>query len=82
MKRTKEERIAAIMKGVREADARLWRYPLAEATVSLLKDGTPVTVENLIARLEVTGETGAAILRREVSEAAIERLREIVVKKD
>lgn len=82
MKRTIEERITATMKRVRALDPLLWRHPLAEATVDLLEDGKPVTIESLIAHLEVTENNASALLRREFSEAAIERLREIVVKKD
>ncbi|MCF1466821.1 hypothetical protein FS764_07820 [Agrobacterium vitis] len=82
MKKTREERITDMMKRVRAADPLLWRHPVAEATVKLLEDGKPVTIESLIAHLEVTENNASALLRREISEAAIERLREIVVKKD
>jgi hypothetical protein len=82
MKKSIEERIAATMKKVREGDPTFWRHPLANATVALLEEGTPVTVETLIAKLEITGEGADVVLRRGVSEAAIERLRQIVVKKD
>lgn len=82
MAKSIEERIASTMKKVREGDPTLWRHPLAQATVNLLERGTPVTIETLIAEIEVVGESADAVLRRGVSEAAIERLRKIVVKKD
>ncbi|TCP88954.1 hypothetical protein C8J31_102123 [Rhizobium sp. PP-CC-2G-626] len=82
MKKSMEERIEATMKKVREGDPILWRHPLAEATVSLLQDGEPVTVESLIERLEVTGTSPDVLIRGEVSKAAIDRLRQIVVKND
>lgn len=82
MPKSMEERIAATMKKVREGDPLLWRHPLAEATVSLLEAGEPVTIDNLIAKLHITGNSPDVLLRNEVSKAAIERLRKIVVKQD
>ena len=82
MKKSIEEKLEATMRKAREGDPTFWRHPLAEATVSLLETGEPVTIESLIARLEVAGDGPSAVLRREVSKAAIQRLREIVVKKD
>ena len=77
-----EERLAATMKKVREGDPTFWRHPLANATIALLERGSPVTIETLIAELEVAGDGAEVVLKRGVSEAAIERLRQIVVKED
>ena len=82
MKTPIEDRIAATMKKVREGDPTFWRQPLANATIALLERGAPVTVETLIAELEKTGEGPDVELRRGVSEAAIDRLRKLVVKHD
>lgn len=82
MKKSVEERIAATMKKVREGDPNMWRNPLAEATVALLEEGIPVTIEGLIERLDITGDGPTFELKRPGSEAAMERLRQIVVKQD
>ena len=82
MAKSIEEKIASTMKRVREGDPTFWRHPLANATVALLERGVPVTINTLIEQLQVTGEGAEVVLRQEVSEAAIERLRQIVVKKD
>ena len=76
--------IERTMAKAREGDPRLWRHPLAEATVALLEAGRPVTVGSLIAALEAmgNGDQPDVTLRRATSEAAMDRLREIVVKKD
>jgi hypothetical protein len=80
MKKTITERMAAAAKKAAEGDERLWRHPLAEATVSLLTKGVPVTVDNLIAELGMLGDDVAAELKRPSSEEAIKRLRKIVAK--
>lgn len=82
MAKSIEERIAATMRKASEGDPALWRHPLAEATLALLKAGEPVTVETLIARLEIVGEGAAVELKRPSSEAAIDRLRQIVMKQN
>lgn len=76
--------IERTMEMAREGDPHFWRHPLAEATVALLSAGVPVTIDSLIAKLEVPGDPKEpdVALRRGVSKAAIDRLREIVVKKD
>lgn len=72
------------MEAALEGDPRLWRHPLAEATVALLEKGVPVTADNLIAKLEATAgdEHQDVLLRRVPSQAAIDRLRQITMKKD
>lgn len=76
--------IERTVKIAREGDPTLWRHPLADATVALLEAGLPVTIDSLIAKLEVPGDPNEPdiALRRGVSEAAIDRLREIVAQQD
>ncbi|MBB4066241.1 hypothetical protein GGR23_003456 [Gellertiella hungarica] len=74
-----EARIKRNMEAARKLDPNFWRHPLAEATVALLEAGQPVTVSSLISRLEAFGDGPEELMRREISEAAIERLRKIVV---
>lgn len=74
--------IERLVKKARDGDPAFWRHSLAEATVALLERGIPVTIESLIERLETTGDSEEVVLKRIVSEAAIERLRQIVVREN
>mgnify|MGYP000612552849 CR=1 FL=1 len=82
VKKSMEEKLADTMRKAREGDPTFWRHSLADATVSLLEAGESVTIESLIAKLEASGDGPSVVLKREVSQAAIERLRQIVVKQD
>ncbi len=78
------DRMQRRAESVAEGDERLWRHPLAAATVELLQEGSPVTIDSLIERLEVLGadDQPDVLMRRAASQAAIDRLREIVAKQD
>lgn len=72
-----DELLAKQVRLMAAADKALWRHSLAEATVSLLEQGMPVTVETLIARLEQGFSPSLPHTNEARSEAAIERLRAI-----
>lgn len=71
-------RTAEMLKG----DPTLWRHPIAEAVVELFAEGKAVTPESLIAHLREERHADDVILRGVQLEAAIDRLRQFVVKKD
>lgn len=78
------ERVTRTMEKIRHGDERLWRHPLADATVALLARGNLVTVETLIAELERMGnvEQPDVTMRAAASKAAIDRLRQAVLEQD
>lgn len=76
------ERYAATMKKVKEGDPTFWRHPVAEAVVEMFAEGKQVTPESIIAHLRENRHVGDVILHGLQVEAAMERLRQIVVKKD
>lgn len=67
---------AEMLKG----DESLWRLPLAQAVVEMLEEGKEVTVATLTAHLQENRHPMDVLLRGKQLEAAIERLRQIVVK--
>lgn len=67
---------AEMLKG----DESLWRLPLAQAVVEMFEEGKAVTPATLMTHLSESRHETDVLLRGRQLEAAIERLRQIVVK--
>ncbi|QPC44485.1 hypothetical protein HW532_18355 [Kaustia mangrovi] len=80
----KAEELARQFDNALQRKENLWRYPLADAVVTLLEQGSPVTVDTIIARMEdqASERPQNPMLRGEILKGAIERLRQIVSRKD
>lgn len=55
----------------------MWQRSLAEATVALLEEGSPVTIESLVGKLETANGRPNAAMSQVFSRAAIDRLYQI-----
>jgi hypothetical protein len=78
-KEDKTRRALERFNNAQKADARLWRYPLAEAVMRLFESGSAVTPESVTEQLRKGLGDEDPTLRQGPSEAAIERLRKFLV---
>jgi hypothetical protein len=76
----REKKVVERFERLRErmrTDSTLWRLALADAAMSLLRAGTPVTIDTLLVRLREPLETDDPPLTAGTLEGAIDRLQKL-----
>ncbi|MFD1330221.1 hypothetical protein [Mycoplana ramosa] len=82
MARKSPEEILQMRAEMLKGDPTFWRHPVAEAVLELFAEGKAVTPESMIAHLQEMRHPDDVMLRGAQLEAAIDRLRKVIMQKD
>jgi hypothetical protein len=80
MKKSIEERAQQLLarrQNALQGSDHLWRYPIAEAALALIRAGKPVTIDSLIERLGVPPDASDPTLGGRALSGAIDRLQKL-----